>query len=75
MPGGVDRHLRRALGRRGQQARLRAGPLPCGLQRSRPHGETPGYQGITIPKAQRATVVRGGILEMDEPEHSPTAVR
>jgi cytochrome P450 len=31
-------------------------------------GETP-YQGITIPKAQRATVVRGGILEMDEPEH------
>ena len=32
-------------------------------------GETP-YQGITIPKAQRATVVRGGILEMDEPEHS-----
>ena len=32
-------------------------------------GQTP-YQGITIPKAQRATVVRGGILEMDEPEHS-----
>ncbi|HEY7050646.1 MAG TPA: cytochrome P450, partial [Mycobacterium sp.] len=32
-------------------------------------GETP-YQGITIPKASRATVVRGGILEMDEPEHS-----
>ena len=34
------------------------------------NGETHGYQGITIPKAQRATVVRGGILEMDEPEHS-----
>lgn len=33
------------------------------------HGERRGYQGITIPKAQRATVVRGGILEMDEPEH------
>ncbi|MBI3226873.1 MAG: cytochrome P450 [Mycolicibacterium cosmeticum] len=32
-------------------------------------GQTP-YQGITIPKAQRATVTRGGILEMDEPEHS-----
>jgi len=32
-------------------------------------GETP-YQGITIPKASRATVVRGDILEMDEPEHS-----
>ena len=32
-------------------------------------GETP-YQGITIPKASRATAVRGGILEMDEPEHS-----
>jgi len=34
------------------------------------HGERNGYQGITIPKASRATVVRGGILEMDEPEHS-----
>lgn len=34
------------------------------------NGERKGYQGITIPKAQRATVVRGGILEMDEPEHS-----
>src|ERR1700712_3862844 len=34
------------------------------------HGERNGYQGITIPRAQRATVVRGGILEMDEPEHS-----
>ncbi|MDT5246505.1 MAG: hypothetical protein QOD36_3881, partial [Mycobacterium sp.] len=34
------------------------------------NGERTGYQGITIPKAQRATVVRGGILEMDEPEHS-----
>lgn len=34
------------------------------------HGERKGYPGITIPKAQRATVVRGGILEMDEPEHS-----
>jgi cytochrome P450 len=34
------------------------------------HGERKGYEGITIPKASRATVVRGGILEMDEPEHS-----
>src|SRR3979490_29926 len=34
------------------------------------NSERNGYQGITIPKAQRATVVRGGILEMDEPEHS-----
>src|ERR1700709_2943699 len=34
------------------------------------NGERNGYQGITIPKEQRATVVRGGILEMDEPEHS-----
>jgi len=32
-------------------------------------GETP-FQGITIPKASRASAVRGGILEMDEPEHS-----
>ena len=34
------------------------------------HGVRKGYQGITIPRAQRATVVRGGILEMDEPDHS-----
>ncbi len=33
-------------------------------------GEGSGYQGITIPKASRATAVRGGILEMDEPDHS-----
>jgi len=32
-------------------------------------GEGSGYQGITIPKASRATVVRGGLLEMDEPDH------
>ena len=28
-----------------------------------------GYKGISIPKAPRASGVRGGILEMDEPEH------
>ncbi|MFJ2667605.1 cytochrome P450 [Nocardia fluminea] len=28
-----------------------------------------GYKGINIPTAQRATGIRGGILEMDEPEH------
>lgn len=31
-------------------------------------GETP-YGGIAIPKAKRAAGVRGGILEMDDPEH------
>jgi cytochrome P450 len=31
-------------------------------------GETP-YGGIAIPKAKRSAGVRGGILEMDEPEH------
>ncbi len=70
MPDGMDGDLQRALGRRGQQACLRVGPLPRGLQPSRPQRRDSGYQGITIPKAQRATVVRGGILEMDEPEHS-----
>ena len=54
----------------GQQGGLRAGPLPGGVQRPRHQRRDAGYQGITIPKAQRATVVRGGILEMDEPEHS-----
>ncbi|MCX0274598.1 cytochrome P450 [Nocardia zapadnayensis] len=33
------------------------------------HHERRGYQGISIPKAQRAALVRGGMLEMDEPEH------
>ena len=33
------------------------------------NGERQGYQGISIPKAKRASGVRGGILEMDEPEH------
>lgn len=32
-------------------------------------GETP-YAGIYVPKAKRSGSVRGGILEMDEPEHS-----
>ncbi|BBY96650.1 cytochrome P450 [Mycolicibacterium fallax] len=33
-------------------------------------GTGTGYQGISIPVASRASYVRGGILEMDEPEHS-----
>ncbi len=33
------------------------------------HGERDGYQGISIPPAQRVNVTRGGILEMDDPEH------
>ena len=33
-------------------------------------GEGTGYQGISIPLASRAAYVRGGILEMDEPDHS-----
>ncbi len=28
-----------------------------------------GYKGINIPTAERASGIRGGILEMDEPEH------
>ena len=31
-------------------------------------GETP-YKGITIPTARRSSGVRGGMLEMDDPEH------
>ncbi|MEV0685419.1 cytochrome P450 [Nocardia sp. NPDC050378] len=51
-----------------------------------PHGDRKGYRGISIPPAPRARGIRGGILEMDEPEHrelrsalnpylSPAAVR
>ncbi|MGW0173708.1 cytochrome P450 [Rhodococcus sp. NPDC003322] len=28
-----------------------------------------GYKGISIPTAKRAALVRGGILEMDDPDH------
>lgn len=33
------------------------------------HGTRRGYKGISIPTARRAAMVRGGILEMDDPEH------
>jgi cytochrome P450 len=33
------------------------------------NNERRGYGGISIPKARRASAVRGGILEMDDPEH------
>ncbi len=33
------------------------------------NNERRGYKGISIPTARRVSVVRGGILEMDEPEH------
>ena len=32
-------------------------------------GERRGYKGISIPTARRVSAVRGGILEMDDPEH------
>ncbi|TCN50048.1 cytochrome P450 [Rhodococcus sp. SMB37] len=33
------------------------------------HGKRKGYKGISIPWNSRASGVRGGILEMDDPEH------
>ncbi len=33
------------------------------------HGKRKGYKGIAIPTMERASGVRGGILEMDDPEH------
>ena len=33
------------------------------------NNERRGYKGISIPTASRVSAVRGGILEMDEPEH------
>ena len=33
------------------------------------NGERRGYKGISIPTASRINGVRGGILEMDDPEH------
>ncbi|WP_280313323.1 cytochrome P450 [Nocardia abscessus] len=34
-----------------------------------PQGVRKGYKGISIPAPPRARGIRGGILEMDEPEH------
>ncbi len=69
MPDGVDRHLRRALGRGGQPARCSSRPLPAVSNDHDINGERRGYKGISIPTARRSAVVRGGILEMDDPEH------
>ena len=33
------------------------------------NNERRGYSGISSPKARRVSMVRGGILEMDDPEH------
>ncbi|MEZ5152694.1 cytochrome P450 [Rhodococcus zopfii] len=33
------------------------------------HGKRKGYKGIAVPTMDRASGVRGGILEMDDPEH------
>ncbi|ETB10116.1 cytochrome P450 [Mycobacterium avium subsp. paratuberculosis] len=33
------------------------------------NGERRGYKGISIPTASHVSAVRGGILEMDDPEH------
>ncbi|MGW0040213.1 cytochrome P450 [Rhodococcus sp. NPDC003348] len=33
------------------------------------HGKRRNYKGIAIPTMERASGVRGGILEMDDPEH------
>lgn len=33
------------------------------------NGDRNGYKGISIPTAKRAQAVRGGMLEMDDPEH------
>ena len=33
-------------------------------------GERAGYKGITIPTPPQSAGVRGGMLEMDEPEHT-----
>jgi len=33
-------------------------------------GERPGYDGVSIPTPPRNAGVRGGMLEMDEPEHT-----
>ena len=50
MPDGMVADLRRALGRRGQQGGLRAGPLPGGVQRPRHQRRAQGLSGHHHPE-------------------------
>ena len=52
VPDGVDRHLRRALGRGRQQRGVRARPLPRRLQRPRHQQRAPRLQGHLDPDGQ-----------------------
>ena len=69
VPDGLDRHLRRALGRGGSQEVFELARCPAVSNDHDINGERRGYQGISIPTANRVSGVRGGILEMDDPEH------
>ena len=70
LSAGVDRHVRRALGGSGQQekssnwrgARTSPTTTTSAVERK-------GYIGIGIPRGEVSTEFRGGMLEMDEPEH------
>ena len=53
----------------GSNGGIRAGPLPAVSNDHDINGERRGYKGISIPTASRVNGVRGGILEMDDPEH------
>ena len=70
VPGRVDRYLRRPLGRRRQPSGIRAGPLP-GMSPTTTTS-TANARATKVSRSPRPSAssgVRGGILEMDEPEH------
>lgn len=69
MPDGVDGHLRRALVAAGSHEVFELARCPAVSNDHDINGERRGYKGISIPTASRVSAVRGGILEMDDPEH------
>ena len=76
MPDRLDRHLRRPLGRR--RTATRSSSWPAARHVSNDHdlnGERRGYKGISIPKAQRATVSAAASWRWTSPSTAPTAAR
>ena len=70
VPDRVDRHLRRSLG--GRPAARKSSNSPAARMSpttTTSHGARRGYKGITIPRGEASTQFRGGMLEMDDPEH------
>ena len=75
VPDGVDRHLQRALGRRRQQARLRTGALPGGVQPSRHQRRDAGTRASPSRRRSGPRSCAAASSRWTSPSTAPTAVR